>query len=119
MLKVKESTIENKVISYSVVNGTNAISLKDMPTGTEFYVDNYILTEITREDTGEVFESILLFDSKSSQAYGTRSETVIKFIKGLVELDNGQSLKEGITLRKTVGTAKKSGHQYIGVSIVL
>lgn len=118
MLQVKESTIENKVLSYSVVNGADTISLKDLPTGTEFHVDNYILTEITREDTGEVFDSIILFDSESGQCYGTRSETVIKFIKGLVELDEN-ALKDGITLRKTVGTAKKSGHQYIGVSIVL
>lgn len=80
-LKVKETTFSARD-TLRITSATDAIPMKEVPDGTEINYVGHVITEITNETTGEVFDSIVV-KSEDGTLYATRSDS---FRKALIEI---------------------------------
>ncbi|HAE24744.1 MAG TPA: hypothetical protein DCG33_05335 [Prevotellaceae bacterium] len=83
--KFIESSYTNKRDIARITTSNAARPLKEMPAGTEIMYDGYVLQEITNEQTGEVFTSIVVKDTDGN-LYATRSESFIRALKEIIEI---------------------------------
>lgn len=81
MLKVKETTFSARD-TLRITSANDAIAMKEVPDGTEINYIGHVITEITNESTGEVFESIVV-KAEDGALYATRSDS---FRKALLEI---------------------------------
>lgn len=111
-LKVKETTFSARD-TLRITSATDAIPMKEVPDGTEINYVGHVVTEITNETTGEVFDSIVV-KSEDGTLYATRSDS---FRKALIEIidtiaEFGEDDNEPIIL--TVKHLKsKSGNVFV------
>lgn len=81
MLKVKETTFSARD-TLRITSSNDAIAMKEVPDGTEINYIGHVITEITNESTGEMFESIVV-KAEDGALYATRSDS---FRKALLEI---------------------------------
>lgn len=122
--KVKESSLTNKRDIMRITTRDDAISMKEVQTGTEIQMVAYVIQEVTKDRgadaTGEKFDSILVLDA-SGNLYATRSETFIEKIHSIMEelAGDGEDFdfsKEPLTLRISHQKAR-SGNTFVSCSL--
>lgn len=119
--KLIESTFKSKRDTARVTTRQDAVSLKNVPDGTELQYVGHVIQEITNDITGEIFNSIMLMDS-NGVVYATRSETFIRALDDILDIvadeepdENGNV--EPVILRITHGTSR-SGNKFATCSLV-
>lgn len=120
MLKEIKSNIEDKKIKFALMNSQNAIGLNDLPDGTEFTINGYVIFNITKDMVDEneedrEFDSIAMRGTDGT-IYATRSKAVIRFIEDMEENGFSDELKDGITFIKGTRQTRK-GYKTIVVSL--
>lgn len=83
--KFIESSYTNKRDIARITTSNSAQPLKGLPAGATIEYDGYVLQEITNEQTGEVFTSIVV-KAADGQLYATRSESFIRALKEIIEI---------------------------------
>ena len=83
--KLIETSFEKKRDIARVTTRQDAISLKNVESGTQIEYLGYVIQEITNERTGEIFTSIMIA-STDGNVYATRSETFIQGLKEILEI---------------------------------
>ena len=120
MLKELRSNIEDKKIKFALMNSQNAIGLNDLPDGTEFTINGYVIFNITKDMVDEneedkEFDSIALRGTDGT-IYATRSKAVIRFIEDMEDNGFTDELKDSVTLIK--GTRQtRNGYKTVVVSL--
>lgn len=80
-----ESSYTSKRDIARITTSNAATPLKELPAGTELSYEGYVLQEITNEQTGEVFTSIVIKDT-DGKLYATRSESFIRALKEIIDI---------------------------------
>lgn len=120
MLKELRSNIEDKKVKFALMNSQNAIGLNDLPDGTEFTINGYVIFNITKDMLDEneedrEFDSIALRGTDGT-IYATRSKAVIRFIEDMEDNGFTDELKDSVTLIK--GTRQtRNGYKTVVVSL--
>ena len=112
--KLIESSFEKKRDIARVTTRQDAVPIKTVPTGTEFEYTGYVLQEICNENTGEVFNSILIA-AADGKVYATRSETFIEGLKEIIEICADD--EEPIIIRINRSTSR-NGREFVSCSLV-
>ena len=120
MLKELRSNIEDKKIKFALMNSQNAIGLNDLPDGTEFTINGYVIFNITKDMVDEneedkEFDSIALRGTDGT-IYATRSKAVIRFIEDMEENGFSDELKDSVTFIKGTRQTRK-GYKTVVVSL--
>lgn len=120
MLKELRSNIEDKKIKFALMNSQNAIGLNDLPDGTEFTINGYVIFNITKDMVDEneedsEFDAIALRGTDGT-IYATRSQAVIRFIDDMEENGFSDELKDSVTFIKGTRQTRK-GFKTVVVSL--
>ena len=111
-LKVKETTFSARD-TLRITSANDAIPMKEVPDGTEINYIGHVITEITNESTGEVFDSIVI-KAEDGTLYATRSDSFRKALLEIIDTiaEFGEDDEEPIIL--TVKHLKsKSGNVFV------
>lgn len=111
-LKVKETTFSARD-TLRITSSSDAIPMKDVLDGTEINYVGHVITEITNERTGEVFDSIIVKEDDGT-LYATRSASFMRALEEILETiaDFGEDDLEPIIL--TVKHLKsKNGNTFV------
>lgn len=111
-MKVKETTFSARD-TLRITSSNDAIPMKEVSDGTEINYIGHVITEITNETTGEVFDSIVV-KAEDGTLYATRSDS---FRKALVEIidtisEFGDDAEEPIIL-KVKHLKSRSGNTFV------
>lgn len=82
-LKVKETTFSARD-TLRITSATDAIPMKEVPDGTEINYTGHVITEITNDSTGEVFDSIVV-KAEDGTLYATRSDSFRKVLLEIID----------------------------------
>ena len=84
-----ESSFTNKRDIARITTSNSAVPMKKVADGTELKYVGYVIQEITNDQTGEVFNSIVI-KTDDNKLYATRSETFIRSLKEILEICKGE-----------------------------
>lgn len=124
MIKILETTLNDRYKTYAVATSRQAVGLKEVPNGSEFNINGFVKVHIVKDnpkegDTDIEFDSIVLI-GEDGQLYATRSKSVMQTINDLKALSEGEDenelVKQGITLIKTTGRTSNN-RDFIQVSL--
>lgn len=111
-LKVKETTFSARD-TLRITSATDAIPMKEVPDGTEINYVGHVVTEITNETTGEVFDSIVV-KSEDGTLYATRSDSFRKALLEIIDTIAEFGEDDGEPIILTVKHLKsKSGNVFV------
>lgn len=120
---VKESNLTSKRDIMRITTRDDAISMKDVPSGTEIQMVGYVIEDVTKDrgdnPTYETFECILILDNQND-VYATRSNTFIEKIreimKELGDEDTADDTSEPLLIRIT-HQKSRSGNNFVSCSL--
>lgn len=118
VLNASDNLTARQILGFTSRN--DATPLKEVEKGTVIPYCGHILQEIVNENTGEVFESLLIIsepdESGMKKLYATRSESVKKSLEGIIDTlkDMGDSDPFSISVDKL---KSKNGREFITVSL--
>lgn len=99
-----------------VTTRDDAIPMKEVAAGTEITYSGHVISEITNEETGEIFTSIVV-KSADGKLYATRSESFIKKIHEIMELiADEEPSDEPLILMITKGKSK-NGREFVSCAL--
>ena len=117
---IDESTKEGKLMLYALMNGNDAIQMKEVTDGTEIEIDAWCEYHLTKDEASEdgTFDEMDCTVIKDAQGviYATRSASVKRCIDDLCGLFDGDI--KGIKVKKVTGKAK-SGNTFVSITPVL
>lgn len=118
VIKTSEGMSARKVLSYTSRN--DAIPMKELAKGTIIPFKGYIEQEIVNENTGEVFNSLLIIsepdESGYDALYATRSESVMRSLFDIIDTltDMGDTDPFSVKVDKL---KSKNGREFITLSL--
>lgn len=118
VIKTSEGMSARKVLSYTSRN--DAIPMKELAKGTIIPFKGYIEQEIVNENTGEVFNSLLIIsepdESGYDALYATRSESVMRSLSDIIDTltDMGDTDPFSVKVDKL---KSKNGREFITLSL--
>lgn len=118
VIKTSEGLTARKVLSYTSRN--DAIPMKELAKGTIIPFKGYIEQEIVNENTGEVFNSLLIIsepdESGYDTLYATRSESVKRSLSDIIDTltDMGDTDPFSVKVDKL---KSKNGREFITLSL--
>lgn len=118
VIKTSEGMSARKVLSYTSRN--DAIPMKELAKGTIIPFKGYIEQEIINENTGEVFNSLLIIsepdESGYDALYATRSESVMRSLSDIIDTltDMGDTDPFSVKVDKL---KSKNGREFITLSL--
>lgn len=118
VIKTSEGLTARKVLSYTSRN--DAIPMKELAKGTIIPFKGYIEQEIVNENTGEVFNSLLIIsapdESGCDALYATRSESVMRSLSDIIDTltDMGDTDPFSVKVDKL---KSKNGREFITLSL--
>jgi hypothetical protein len=118
VIKTSEGLTARKVLSYTSRN--DAIPMKELAKGTIIPFKGYIEQEIVNENTGEVFNSLLIIsepdESGYDTLYATRSESVMRSLSDIIDTltDMGDTDPFSVKVDKL---KSKNGREFITLSL--
>lgn len=118
VIKTSEGMSARKVLSYTSRN--DAIPMKEIAKGTIIPFKGYIEQEIVNENTGEVFNSLLIIsepdESGYDALYATRSESVMRSLFDIIDTltDMGDTDPFSVKVDKL---KSKNGREFITLSL--
>ena len=118
VIKTSEGLTARKVLSYTSRN--DAIPMKEVAKGTIIPFKGYIEQEIVNENTGEVFNSLLIIsepdESGYDTLYATRSESVMRSLSDIIDTltDMGDTDPFSVKVDKL---KSKNGREFITLSL--
>lgn len=118
VIKTSEGMSARKVLSYTSRN--DAIPMKELAKGTIIPFKGYIEQEIVNENTGEVFNSLLIIsepdESGYDALYATRSESVMRSLSNIIDTltDMGDTDPFSVKVDKL---KSKNGREFITLSL--
>lgn len=118
VIKTSEGLTARKVLSYTSRN--DAIPMKELATGTIIPFKGYIEQEIVNENTGEVFNSLLIIsepdESGYDTLYATRSGSVMRSLSDIIDTltDMGDTDPFSVKVDKL---KSKNGREFITLSL--
>jgi hypothetical protein len=118
VIKTSEGFSARKVLSYTSRN--DAIPMKELAKGTIIPFKGYIEQEIVNENTGEVFNSLLIIsepdESGCDALYATRSESVMRSLSDIIDTltDMGDTDPFSVKVDKL---KSKNGREFITLSL--
>jgi hypothetical protein len=118
VIKTSEGLSARKVLSYTSRN--DAIPMKEVANGTIIPFKGYIEQEIVNENTGEVFNSLLIIsepdESGCNVLYATRSESVMRSLTDIIDTLTDMGDTDPFSVK--VGKLKsKNGREFITLSL--
>ena len=118
VIKTSEGLTARKVLSYTSRN--DAIPMKELAKGTIIPFKGYIEQEIINENTGEVFNSLLIISAPDESGwdalYAPRSESVMRFLSDIIDTltDMGDTDPFSVKVDKL---KSKNGREFITLSL--
>ncbi len=119
VIKTSEGLTARKVLSYTSRN--DAIPMKELAKGTIIPFKGYIEQEIINENTGEVFNSLLIISEPDDESgcdalYATRSESVMRSLSDIIDTltDMGDTDPFSVKVDKL---KSKNGREFITLSL--
>lgn len=119
VIKTSEGLTARKVLSYTSRN--DAIPMKELAKGTIIPFKGYIEQEIINENTGEVFNSLLIISEPDDESgcdalYATRSESVMRSLSNIIDTltDMGDTDPFSVKVDKL---KSKNGREFITLSL--
>lgn len=120
VIKTSEGLTARKLLSYTSRN--DVIPMKEVAKGTIIPFKGYIEQEIVNENTGEVFNSLLIISDSSNDdsgydtLYATRSQTVMHSLYGIIDTltDMGDTDPFSVKVDKL---KSKNGREFITLSL--
>lgn len=118
VIKTSEGLTARKVLSYTSRN--DAIPMKELDKGTIITFKGYIEQEIVNENTGEVFNSLLIISEPNESGYdalyATRSESVMRSLFDIINTltDMGDTDPFSVKVDKL---KSKNGREFITLSL--
>lgn len=118
VIKTSEGLTARKVLSYTSRN--DAIPMKELAKGTIIPFKGYIEQEIVNENTGEVFNSLLIISEPDETGYdalyATRSESVMRSLSDIIETLNDMGDTDPFSV-KVDKLKSKNGREFITLSL--
>lgn len=118
VIKTSEGMSARKVLSYTSRN--DAIPMKELAKGTIIPFKGYIEQEIVNENTGEVFNSLLIIsepdESGYDALYATRSESVMRSLFDIIDTLTGMGDTDPFSV-KVDKLKSKNGREFITLSL--
>lgn len=118
VIKTSEGMSARKVLSYTSRN--DAIPMKELAKGTIIPFKGYIEQEIVNENTGEVFNSLLIIsepdESGYDALYATRSESVMHSLFDIIDTLTGMGDTDPFSV-KVDKLKSKNGREFITLSL--
>lgn len=118
VIKTSEGMSARKVLSYTSRN--DAIPMKELDKGTIIPFKGYIEQEIVNENTGEVFNSLLIIsepdESGYDALYATRSESVMRSLFAIIDTLTGMGDTDPFSV-KVDKLKSKNGREFITLSL--
>ena len=114
--KVITSTFKTTRETAKVTTRDDVISIKNVQDGTEIQVVGYVKQEIVNENTGEIFNSVLILAS-DNKVYATRGKTFMRRLDEIIDIisDEPES-DEPFIIRISHGTSR-SGNKFATCSL--
>lgn len=118
VIKTSEGLTARKVLSYTSRN--DAIPMKEIVKGTIIPFKGYIEQEIVNENTGEVFNSLLIIsepdESGCDVLYATRSESVMRSLSDIIDTLTNMGDTDPFSV-KVDKLKSKNGREFITLSL--
>ena len=118
VIKTSEGLTARKVLSYTSRN--DAIPMKEVAKGTIIPFKGYIEQEIVNENTGEVFNSLLIIsepdESGYDTLYATRSESVMRSLSDIIDTLTDMGDTDPFSV-KVDNLKAKNGREFITLSL--
>lgn len=113
---IKASTTNKREIA-RITTRDDVTPMKKVETGRLIKVGAWVVQEVTNEDTGETFNTILVKDGDTGEIFGTRSEAFMRRFFEILDICAEDDSEEAITIQITRGTGK-SGNEFVSCSLI-
>lgn len=104
--RVKKTTFGTSRATARITTRKDVTPMKEVQDGTEINLSGYVIQEITNEETGEIFDSILVADDQGN-VYATRSATFIRDLEEIMSIIESDDSDEPVIIRLSHGKSKK------------
>lgn len=115
--KVLRSSTQSKREIARITTRDDARPMKEVQSGTEIEVKDWVLQEVTNERTGEIFQSIVIVNP-DNELFATRSEFFIKKFFEIIDIlaDEEEPDDGPFIIRVTKGKGR-SGNEFTSCAL--
>ena len=118
VISASENLTARQILGFT--SRANAVPMKELNAGTIIPYAGHILQEITNENTGEVFESLLIIsepdDAGEKKLFATRSDSVKKALTEIITTLKEMGDNDPFSV-KVEKLKSKAGREFITVSL--